>query len=256
MVYISPTQSFNNPRNDLTANDAGQLVKVQIENGAQVGWKPEDILLFTNFPYEYRQIKSMVLKNVDFFDRKPQVSKINAIIKIFKLGKIKKNETYMFHDLDAYQLVPIKDDEIKIKSDEIALTDFRGIKKFGSENRWNTSVIFFRSGVLDIFKKMAKICYEKGCDEEEALGLLTRDDAKIKKRVKNMNISYNFNGFNLEKDYKEAIKPIRIIHFHPYGVIRQLKVDRPFDFFMGQNKLHLPLISERLFSIFRYHRIS
>jgi len=255
MIYISPTGSFNNPRADLTANDAGQLVKIQIENSRRLGWKKEDILLFTNFGFQYGEIKSRVLNDIDFFKRKPQATKINAVINLFEQGIIKKGEMYWFHDLDAFQLEPIKPKEIKIKNNEIALTDFGGAKRFGGMDRWNTGSIFFKLGSRDIFKQMKKIYYEKQCDEEEALGLLVASDSKIKKRVKKINITYNFNGFNLKLSYKEAIKPIKIVHFHPYGFIRQLKVERPIDFFLGQNDLHIPLITERLIKILRYHRI-
>ena len=256
MIFISPTGSFNNPRVDLTANDAGQLVKVQIENSFALGWKKEDILLFTNFDFQYGEIKSEVLKNVEFFDRKPQVSKINAIIKLFEQGIIKKGETYWFHDLDAFQLELINPSEIKLKNNEIALTDFGNAKRFRGEERWNTGSIFFKLGSFDIFKQMKKVCYKKQCDEEEALGLLVIGDNGIRKRVRKLNITYNFNGFHLKSNYKKADKPIKMVHFHPYGKIRQLKVERPIDFFLGQNELHMPLISERLIKIFKYHRIT
>ena len=84
MIYVSPTGSFDNPRPDLTSNDAGQLAKVQFENSLALGWKKEDILLFTNFDFQYGEMKANVLKDVEFFERKPQVSKINAIIKLFE----------------------------------------------------------------------------------------------------------------------------------------------------------------------------
>ena len=255
MIFISPTGSFNNPRAGLTSNDAGQLVKVQIENSLTLSWKKEDILLFTNFDFQYGELRSRVLSDVDFFNYKPQVSKINAIIKLFELGIIKKGETYWFHDLDAFQLELLDPQKIKLKNNEIALTDFGGAKRFGGEGRWNTGSIFFKLGSFDIFKQMKKVCYEKKCDEEEALGLLVIGDDGIRKRVRKLNITYNFNGFRLKSTYRAADKPIKIVHFHPYGKIRQLKVERPLDFFLGQNELHIQLISERLIKILKYHRI-
>ena len=78
LIYISPTGSFDNDRPDLASNDAGQLVKVQIENSLALGWKPEDIMLITNFDYLYGDIKAIVLKDVGFFERKPQATKINT----------------------------------------------------------------------------------------------------------------------------------------------------------------------------------
>ena len=255
MVYISPTGSFNNPRPDLTANDAGQLVKVQIENSLALGWKKEDIMIVTNFDFRYGEFTTRVIKDVEFFDRKPQVSKINAIIKLFEKGIIKKGEMYWFHDLDAFQLQPITEKEIRILNNQIALTDFGGGKYFRGEDRWSTGVIFFRSGSKDIFDRIKALAYERKIDEEEALGLLTINDPKIRKRVKKINNSYNFIGYKLQSVYEKSIKPLKVAHFHPYGFIRRLKVERPLDFFLGENELHIPLITSRLIRIFKFHRI-
>lgn len=155
MIYISPTGSFDNPRPDLTSNDAGPLAKVQIENSLALGWKKEDILLFTNFDFQYGEIKANVLKNVEFFERKPQASKINAIVKLFEDGTIKDGEMYWFHDLDAFQLEPINEAEIDLSDDNIALTDYGGIK-FGGTDRWSTGSIFFKLGSRDIFVSYAR----------------------------------------------------------------------------------------------------
>jgi len=92
LIYISPTHSFDNPRADLASNDVPSLVKVQIENSLELGWKKEDILLVTNFAYKYGDIEALVLDDVDFFDRKPQASKINAIIKMFEHDLIEADE--------------------------------------------------------------------------------------------------------------------------------------------------------------------
>lgn len=254
LIYISPTDSFNNPRPDLTSNDAGPLVKVQIENSLALGWKKEDILLYTNFEFRYGDFKTNVLKDVEFFERKPQASKINAIVKLFENGLIKKGQLYWFHDLDAFQLYPIKESELELKKADMGLVDYGGVS-FGGTGRWNTSSIFFKPSSKDIFERIKEVMYEKRIDEEEALGLLTINDKDIRKRVKKLNSTYDFNGFNLRQRYKTAIKPIRVVHFHPYGVIRRLRVKRPLDFFMGQNSLHIPLITDRLIKIFKFHRI-
>ena len=143
LIYISPTGTFDNPRPDLTSNDAGQLVKVQIENSLALGWKKEDLLLVTNFDYQYGEVKAIVLKDVEFFERKPQASKINAIIKMFEHGMIKDGEMYWFHDIDAYQLEPITEAEIDLSRANIALADYGGVK-FREVDRWNTASIFLK----------------------------------------------------------------------------------------------------------------
>lgn len=258
LIYISPTGSFDNPRRDLASNDAGQLAKVQIENSLALGWKKEDILLIANFDFQYGNFKTRVLKDVDFFDRKPQVSKINAIIKLFEHKMIMKNEMYWFHDLDAFQLQPITEDEIGISDNEIALTDFGGGKYFRGEDRWSTGVIFFRSGSKDIFDLIKTLAYDKRIDEEEALGLLVINDPKIRKRVKKVNNTYNFIGYKLRSVYAKSIKPLKVAHFHPLVGKKRLGgsgKENALRFFKGENPINTPLITERLIKIFKFHRI-
>jgi len=258
MIYISPTGSFDNPRSDLASNDAGPLVKVQIDNSLALGWKKEDILLITNFDYQYGVVKATILKDVAFFERKPQVSKINAIIKLFENGMIKKREMYWFHDLDAFQLQPITEDEIGISDNEIALTDFGGGKYFGGEDRWSGGVIFFKSGAKDILDRIKELAYRKRIDEEEAIGLLVINDPKIRKRVKKINNSYNFIGYKLASVYKKSIKPLKVVHFHPLVGKKRLGgigEENALRFFKGENPLNTPLVTNRLVKILKYHRI-
>jgi hypothetical protein len=256
MIYISPSGSFDNPRTDLASNDAGLLAKIQIENSMRLGWKAEDIMIVTNFDFQYGEVKAIVLKDVEFFERKPQASKINAIIKLFDQGMIIKNELYWFHDLDAFQLEPLKTTDIKLSANEIALTDFGGAKRFRGEQRWSTGTIFFKSRSIDIFKRMQQVFYKKQCDEEEALGLLVIGDPKIRSRVKKINNSYNFIGYNLKDVYKKSIKPLKVVHFHPLVGKRRLGTDNALRFFKGDNPLKTPLITDRLIKIFNYHRIT
>ena len=256
LIFISPTGSFNNPRPDLADNDAGQLIKVQIENSLRLGWSPKDIMLVTNFDYQYAGVKSIVLNDVEFFERKPQASKINAIVKLFEHKLIKKNEIYWFHDIDAFQQEIVKPQEIKIKQNEIAATDFGGSKMFKGEDRWSGGIIYFKSGSLDIFKKIQDEMYKKKIDEEEALGIVVINDQKLRKRVKKINSTYNFIGYNLKKLYKNTTKPIKVVHFHPriakkrHGLVNGLK------FFLGENPINTPLVSNEVVKLFKYHRIS
>lgn len=256
LIFVSPTKSFNNPRPDLADNDAGQLIKIQIENSFRLGWKKEDIMLVTNFDYQYGDIKAIAINEIEFFDRKPQASKINAIVKMFRLGLIKAKETYWFHDIDTFQQEVIRETEVKIKTNEIAVTDFGGAKKFGGEDRWSGGIFYFKIGSADIFTKIKDLMYQKQIDEEEALGLLVINDPKIRKRVKKINSTYNFIGYNLKNSYKKATKPLKVLHFHPrigkkgHGFITGLK------FFRGENPLKTSLISWQIVKLFKYHKIA
>lgn len=248
LIYISPTGSFDNPRSDLASNDAGILSKVQIDNGIDLGWQIEDFVLITNFEYSYRGVKPIIL-DVDFFDRKPQVSKINAIIRMFEEDLV-GDDMYWFHDWDAFQLVPIDEEEIGIADDEIAVTEYGGLM-FAGMRRISTGVIYFKKGSRDIFERMKKLCYEKRIDEEEALCLMVLEDENIKKRVKILNYSYNFIGYSLRRCYKEAIKPLKVVHFHPLTGKRKLGTDNSLRFFKGDNHIQTQLITDRVVDILK-----
>jgi hypothetical protein len=250
MIYVSPTGSFDNPRPDLTSNDADTLVKVQIDNSFEMGWKSQDLLLVTNFNYEYRGIKAHVLKNVDFFERKPQASKINAILKLFENGMIEDGQLFWFHDLDAYQVQPITESELELDGVDMALTDY------GCMDRWNTASVFFKTGAKDIFSRIKEVTYEKNTDEERALNIITENDETIKRRVKKLNSTYNFNGFSLKSCYSGVTKPIKVAHFHPDGKLRRLGYQRGYNFFTGENELRIPLITEKLTKILNSHGIN
>lgn len=249
IIFISPTESFNNPNPNL-ANDYGQCVKIQIENSLALGWKKEDLMLVTNFDYQYGEIKAIALKDVEFFERKPQASKINAIVKMFDQGMIQDKKLYWFHDLDAFQLQPLTESELDLRNADMALTDY------GVIPRWSTGVIFFKKESVDIFKEIQDIMYRFKINEEFALGKITRNNKDMAGRIKKLNKTYNFTPPKLRFMYSIAIKPLRVAHFHIIGGgTSRFEVQNPVAFFKGENELHIPLITERLIKIFKYHRI-
>lgn len=247
MIYISPTRSFDNPRPDLT-NDASILVKVQIDNSLELGWKKEDIMLVTNFAYDYKGVKTLVLKDVEFFNRKPQASKINAIVELFKRDILKDDQLYWFHDLDAYQLQPITEKELGLEKEDIALTDY------GVLPRWSTGVIYFKKSSGEIFEQLKRVVYKYSINEELALDILTKNK-EIAARIKKLNKSYNFTPVKLKYIYPRALKPLRVAHFHIYGGTGRFEVQNPVAFFKGDNELGIPLITDRLIKIFDFHGI-
>src|SRR3990172_1124653 len=85
-----------------------ELTKIQIDNSLELGWKVEDIVLVTDFEWEYRGVKALVLKgNFDALDGN-RSSKIPVINRLFDMGKVRDGDTYWFHDHDAFQLEPME----------------------------------------------------------------------------------------------------------------------------------------------------
>lgn len=241
MVYVSPTGSFNNPLMTIR-NDSTLLVKVQIENSLALGWKAEDIILVTNFDFQYGNVKANVLPDVEFVDWKPEASKINGIIELLENGTIKKGEMYWFHDLDAFQLRPIKESEVGLGKADMALT------AYDLPSRWNTSSIFFKKNSIDMFRRIKEIMYTHKTDEEKALNVLTDNDKNkknIRRRIKKINVTYSFAPYSFKPCYKLETRPIKVAHFHPLLWNSSL--------FKENANPSIPLIPNRLTKIFENH---
>ncbi|MCK9371417.1 hypothetical protein M0R04_15995 [Candidatus Dojkabacteria bacterium] len=237
LIYINPSKKFG--------DENKVLAKIQIDNSLDLGWTREDIVLITNFEYEYNDVKAIVMNEVKFCDHCPQASKINTIVNMFKLDIIKPNKLWWLHDFDAFQLEPITEEELEISTVDMALTDY------GRLPRWNTGLVFFRHSARDIMEMIQDLVYKSVTDEERALNVITRDIPAINSRIKKLNITYNLAIRNIKSTYKMATKPLKVIHFHPIWPDKQL-----LDVFMyGKNKINTVLMNERLIKIFKDHGI-
>lgn len=265
LIYINPKKDFD--------EEGKTAVKIQIDNSLDLGWKPEDILLVTNFDYEYNNVKSYVVGDKNYCEFCPAASKINAIIDLFDRKLIEKDKIYWFHDIDAFQLCKIEESELKLNKEDILMPDF------GRILRWSTGSFFFKTGSENIFNWVKEIMYKYKIDEESAFCILTGIEylvhhyskkkikahtfsgfpeiKNINQRIKKANITYNFHSFNVRSNYKAAIKPIRVAHFHFLKPINP-KNPRPdqIDFFLhGKNKLEVQIVPERLVKIFNQYGV-
>lgn len=254
LIYISKYNKFD-LENEI-------LIKVQIDNSLDLGWNAKDILLVTNFTYEYRGVKAIVIEDSTFCRFSRQASKINAIISLFELGLI-EDKLYWFHDLDVFQME--KFPEIEIGKNNLATTDY------GGNDLWNTGVMFFRCGTYYIFNRIKEVVYKYRTDEERALMALTGndvelksahsigklipayDDADFKNRIVKLNSTYNFIPRYLEESYRIAEKPIKCVHFHPIKVKKNQEISQYDEMINGKNKLGIPIVNERLKIIFKKH---
>ena len=118
-----------------------------------------------------------------------------------------------------------------------------------------------------------------GIDEEFSLWVLTGHDChgyksrsvikgytssdlsgieNINQRIKPANISYCFNSWNIRSNYRNAVKPIRVAHFHFIERPKHMSNGKPdqLDFFLrGKNKLDVQILPQRLVKIFNYYGI-
>lgn len=243
LANVNPHKKFNRERSI--------LVRLQIDNSLELGWKKEDIILATNFDYAYRGVKSILVEDENYCgidDRRYSFkvsSHIFIIDNLFRLGIVRKNELYFYHDFDAYQLEKIDEKELQLGNADMAMTDY------GWAEKWNLGVIFFKQGAKDILSLLKTTILENKLGDERSFRLLVGTGQVKKDRYKKLNITYNFGMRHIGHNYQIANKPLKIVHFHPCYRDAKLPDTTMNLFFHGRNELNKPLMNERLKRIFR-----
>ncbi len=73
MLFVHPSKDF--------LEEQKTSIKIEIDNNLSLGWKREDIILATNFPYEYNGVKSLLVSSDNYCaDISPCVPIINVIV--------------------------------------------------------------------------------------------------------------------------------------------------------------------------------
>jgi hypothetical protein len=240
ITWIDPEKKFT--------GEAEKLIKIQIENSLELGWKVEDIILITNYKFEYKGVRALAVRDENYCSFCIKNTKMNVIVALYRIGLITPNNLYWLHDLDVFQSEPLIEPDMEGK--DMALTDYGRMQKF------NMGSIFFKASALNIFIKIWKEFNKDKLLDEVALVRLLNRQPDLYKRIKKLNISYNFQPFNIKSCYGLAIKPIQVVHFHPDTVVRQVGMNTLDLFLRGKNKVKKVLVSERLLKIFNKYGYS
>ena len=221
LIYIGPKPEFS--------KEHGELTKMQINNSLELGWKVEDIMLVTDFEYEYKGVKSYVVTGDYRALDGNRSSKILVINQLFKDGMI--NDLFWFHDHDAFQLEPMRDPGL---GDDVA-----GFTDHGWSRTWNAGSFFFTVEARDMFQKIYDTMIERDTNEQDALTYLWQNGLT---GYKLLNITYNMGIYHTYSNHQLADKPLLVAHFHPH---------KP-----KHLKLFLNYIPERLVRLFSKHGIN
>jgi len=245
LTFVTPEKRF--------LDSYENLMRFQIDNSYDLGWKKEDIIVMTNFDYQYNGIKSIVIGDEGFCTVKNRACSTKTTVVSYLLEKdlLKEDEIYWSHDLEAYQNYPIKDSELELDNYDAGFTTY------GWSKKWCLGSYFFKLSAKDIFKAIVDTIYEIQNEDERALVKLTKENKdNINSRIKELNITYQIGMRNVEHNYNLATKPLKVVHFFPYYKDSAMP-DIPLNIFMyGKNKLGIPLMSERLIKLFRSYGIT
>jgi hypothetical protein len=235
LTYISPEHDFN--------TEHKMLVKIQIDNSLSLGWKPEDILLLTNFEYEYNGIRSIVIGDENYCMKPWTATKVFVINYALNNGLI--DSLTWYHDFDYYQLNPFTEIEKDMEGCDL------GLAQYGRMPRLCSASMFFRPEAVDFFKTVKKDVIDNEHNEEYSIMRICGYDEVAKSyptkfNVRKIDITYTLHRHNFHHVYARAKKPIMATHFHPTP-------DKYDIFVRGKNVLGLRVIPDKLVEIFNEH---
>lgn len=244
LIYVSPNKKFNEEDNT--------LVKIQIDNSFDLGWKKKDILLVTDFPFSYNGVEAIVLTKDVYYDFDLNASKIPALLELFTQEIIQPNNLYWCHDLDAYENFKITEVELGLENTDVGFTHYF------YKPEWMGSSFFFKKNSRDIFELLDATILKRrysGRNNEKNLTWLIKNNKIDMARIKKMNVTYNIMKRSLQTVYPQAEKPLKVLHFRPSNY-DMLMPDTALNMFMyGKNNLRMPLMDDRLIHVFHHHGI-
>lgn len=233
-------------------DETATLAKIQIDNSLDLGWKKENLLLFTDFPYEYNGVKSFVIDRDIYYDFDTAASKIPVLVYLLNQDMLDKDELYWCHDFDAFELNKISEKELGLEKFDL------GLVHYFYKPEWALSNFFFKKGARDIMELLNSTTLErpwKSRNNEKTLTWLIKHNKIDRNRFKKLNVTYNIAKRYLNVIYNEAEKPLKVLHFRPSDQ-DALMSDTALNMFMyGKNSLKIPLMNDRLIKIFKYHGI-
>lgn len=245
LIYTGPNKKFS--------EEDSILAKIQIDNSLDLGWKREDIVLATDFPYEYNGVKSLVVPDGLYYEFDKNANKLPVVLYLIDKGLINPRQLIWCHDFDAYELNKITETELGLDNFDL------GLVHYFYKPEWQFGSFFFKSGARDILKLLDTTIRAKphlSRNNEKTLTKLIKDNAIDSRRYKRLNVTYSIMKRCLETVYNEAIKPVKVLHFRPSDPKDERMPDSALNMFMyGRNSLKIPLMSDRLIKIFHQHGV-
>ena len=181
-----------------------ELFKIQIDNSLYYGWKPEDIILGTNFDFEYKGITAYHLSDICTFNIFN--NKWYGMLELMKANVL--NDDFWFHDQDNWQINKFEFPEFH---GEVAACTYVRTPE------WNTGSVFVKRTAIEILEyivesmKMNPIQYQS---DENWIAFL-RGQSDISSFLSTINTEYCVGYTFLEDRLRTANLPIKIIGYMP-----------------------------------------
>ena len=235
MIYVSPNHKFG--------LEEELLIKIQIDNALDFGWDTKDIILATNFEYEFKGVRSVVVPDNNYCHFRPLSTKSVTVSYLLANEMVEPDQVYWVHDLDAYQADNI---EMSLDNCVAAFSDY------GWQRKWSLGSYFFNHKANLLLGQLKEtICHNRQEDERALIYLTDRNVGNINSLYKKINVTYNFGMRKIAYTYSIAEKPLRVLHFHPF----KRGTEQLRKFMYGENDLNQVLMPENLIKIFNNYGI-
>ncbi len=241
LIFTGPDKKFN--------SEHEKLAKIQIDNSLELGWRKEDILVFTDFNWEYKGIQSSIISEEVYYPFDLAAGKIPVIVYLLNKGLLDQDQLYWSHDFDAFENTKILESELGLDGYDLGLTHYT------YKPEWQCGSIFFKYSARDILELLDQTTRKKphlSRNNEKTLTWLIKHNQIDPKRYKRMNVTYNIMSKFLQTIYPLADKPLKVLHFLPSKVNDSGETALE-SYMYGKNRLNIPLMSDRLIKLFKQH---
>ncbi len=182
-----------------------KVLKMQIDNSLYYGWDIKDIIIGTNFEFEYKGVKSYQLTDICEFNIFN--NKWYGMYELMKNGVL--NDDFWFHDQDNWQVNSM--DFPEFKGEVAACTYIR-------TPEWNTGCVFVKQSAIETIQyivesmKMNPIQYQS---DENWIAFL-RQNSEVSPYLSTINCEYCV-GYTYYNDrFESANKPIKVLGYMPH----------------------------------------
>ncbi len=177
------------------------LLKAQIANAMELGWKPEDVMLVSNFPFTFMGVGAIVAElNKGCLTG----SKMFAVKWLMDNNLI--DGMIWAHDLDAWQNEVFDPPEIL----DVGIATYT--------SKLNGGSVFWKKEARDIVQEVVEQIRLGEPIEEPTLNRVLKS-RKFKKRLTILNSTFNVGCSGYVNRLNRAEKPVRVCHFHPMNRI-------------------------------------
>ena len=179
--------------------------RAQIDNSLRLGWKPEDIILGTNFDFEYNGVKSHLLTNIC------EWSGFNnfwyGALELVQKGII--TTKFWLHDHDSWQIAPMEFPEFNGK---VAGAEYVGTQE------WNCGSIYFNENCLETLQYIVstlEVNKDSKVSSDEVIISFLRRNGGIQNQMSSINQRWNVGLTHSNLRLDKAIKPVIVLSFKP-----------------------------------------